>query len=172
MSHDFSSDSKVPTAAAGSGLRATQMVGRSFRFAMHARRERSAVSWSYAWQEIAGVTGADGADALIGSLGIFVQSVDTAAARRIEVLPKGCPGLCRDECLAVSVIAAAQLGACPALKACMYALIENGHVEPCIRAADAFGAALCHAGQWLPSEVVCNPLALMPHDGGRMRFDA
>jgi len=63
---------------------------------MHARRERSAVSWSM----LAGNRRrerADGADALIGSLGIFVQSVDMAAARRIEVLPKGCSGLCRND---------------------------------------------------------------------------
>lgn len=148
------------------------MVGRSFRCGMLARREKSALSWSYAWQEIAGVTGPGKADELVVALGAFVESVDAAAARRIEVLPKGCPGLCRDECLAVSIIAASQLGACPALRACVFALIDSANVEPCIRSAGAFGAALSEAGQSLPADVVCNALALMPAVAGRIRADA
>lgn len=155
-----------------SKLRVAHMVGRSFRSGMLARREKSALSWSFAWQEIAGITGPDSADQLIVALGAFVASVDTASARRIEVLPQGCPGLCRDECLAVSIIAASQLGACPALKACLFALIDSGNVEPCIQSAGKFGAALSDAGQTLPPDVVCNALALMPADAGRMHADA
>ncbi len=158
--------------APGGGLRAAQMVGRSFRCGMLAQRENPAISWSYAWQEIAGVTGAGHADRIFVALGAFVNSVESAAARRIEVLPKGCPGLCRDECLVVSIIAASQLGACPALKACVFALIDSGNVEPCIQSAGLFSAALSDAGQTLPPDVVCNALALMPGSAGRMRADA
>ena len=127
-------------------FRVAQMVGRSFRCGMLARREASGLSWSYAWQEIAGVAGAAQADGLIAALGTFVDTVDGTATRRIEVLPKGCPGLCRDECLAVSIVAASQLGACPALKACVFALIDRGDVDGCIRAAAVFSGALRAAG--------------------------
>ncbi len=146
-------------------MRVAQMVGRSFRCGMLAR-QGDAVSWSFAWQELAGVAGPDRADGLIASLGLFVDSVDAAAARRVEVLPKGCPGLCRDECLAVSIIAASQLGACPALRACAFALIACSNVEPCIRSAGNFSAALREAGQILSPDVVCNALALMPGGSG------
>ncbi len=153
-------------------FRVAQMVGRSFRCGMLARREASGLSWSYAWQEIAGVAGASQADDLVMALEKFVESVDRAAARHIEVLPKGCPGLCRDECLAVSVIAASQLGACPALKSCVYALIDCGNVETCIQTATSFSAALRHAGQTLPRDAICNALALMPAQSGRTHHNA
>lgn len=143
-------------------MRVAQMVGRSFRCGMHARREATAASWSYAWQEMANIAGADHADKLIVALGAFVESVDAAAARRIEVLPKSCPGLCRDECLAVSAIAASQLGECPAMKACLFALIDSAQLEGTIRSAVSFSAALRDAGQDLPPDAVCNALALMP----------
>lgn len=155
-----------------SGVRVAEMVGRSFRCGILARRERSAVGWSYAWQELAGVAGPDRADGLIGELSRFVESVDAAAVRRIEVLPKGCPGLCRDECLAVSIVAASQLGACPALKACVFALIESANVESCIRSAGRFSDALREAGQTLPTDFVCNALALMPVGAPWMHCDA
>lgn len=165
-------DSHTRNATPAGNLRVAQMVGRSFRCGMLARLENPAIAWSYAWQEIAGVTGAGHADRIFVALGAFVDSVEAAAARRIEVLPKGCPGLCRDECLAVSIIAASQLGACPALKACVFALIDSGNVEPCIQSAGLFSAALSEAGQTLPPDVVCNALALMPGPSGRMRADA
>jgi hypothetical protein len=155
-----------------SHMRIAQMVGRSFRCGMLARREQDGVGWSYAWQEIAGVAGDGHADGLVTALGIFVESIDRAAVRRIEVLPKGCPGLCRDECLAVSIVAASQLGACPALKACVFALVDSVHVDPCIRSAAVFGDALRDAGQILSHDVVCNALAMMPPTVGRIRPDA
>ncbi len=153
-------------------FRVAQMVGRSFRCGMLARREASGLSWSYAWQELAGIAGPTSADDLVTALGHFVECVDRAATRRIEVLPKGCPGLCRDECLAVSIIAAAQLGSCPALKACVYALIHGGNVEACIAAAGTFSTALQDAGQSLPPDVVCNALALMPGEPGQAHYHA
>jgi hypothetical protein len=135
-------------------------------------RRGPAIGWSYAWQEIAGVTGPSQADRLVSVLGPFVESVDASAVRRIEVLPKACPGLCRDECLAVSIVAATQLGACPALKACVFALIESANVEPCIRSARTFSDALRDTGHVLPSEFVCNALTLMPAGQPWMRCDA
>jgi hypothetical protein len=155
-----------------SDMRIAQMVGRSFRCGMLARRERDGLAWSFAWQELAGVAGDGHADGLVNALGIFVESIDRAAVRRIEVLPKGCPGLCRDECLAVSIVAASQLGVCPALKACVFALVDSVHVDPCIRSAAVFGEALRDAGQMLSHDVVCNALAMMPVSAGRTRPDA
>jgi hypothetical protein len=154
------------------GARVAQMVGRSFRYGILARREMSAAGWSYAWQEMAGLAGPDEADRLLSVLGQFVDCVESSAARRIEVLPKACPGLCRDECLAVSVVAASQTGACPALKACVFALIESANVEPCIRSAGTFSNALRDAGHTLPPDFICNALALMPTGQHWMRCDA
>ncbi len=73
---------------ARTGVRVAQMIGRSFRCGILARRELPAIGWSYAWQEIAGVTGPSQADRLVSVLGPFVESVDASAVRRIEVLPR------------------------------------------------------------------------------------
>jgi hypothetical protein len=154
------------------GARVAQMVGRSFRYGILARREMRDLGWSFAWQEIAGVTGPDEADRLLSVLGQFVGCVEASAARRIEVLPKACPGLCRDECLAVSVVAASQTGACPALRACVFALIDCANVDPCIRSAGTFSHALREAGHTLPPDFICNALALMPSGQPWMRCDA
>lgn len=164
---DHSHGSGAPPWAPRSDLRIAQMVGRSFRCGMLARKGGNAASWSFAWQEFAGLTGSQSADLLVGRLATFVEKVDSSAARPIEVLPAGCPGLCRDECLAVSIIAASQLGACPALKACAFALLQSCEVEPCIRSAGAFSEGLRQAGQMLSADLVCNALALMPASSGR-----
>jgi hypothetical protein len=155
-----------------SDMRIAHMVGRSFRCGIHARRTGTAAAWSFAWQEIAGLAGSVSADDLVDRLASFVETVDATAVRPIVVLPAGCPGLCRDECLAVSIIAASQLGACPALKACAFALLESSEVEPCMRSADAFSRALRDAGQMLSTDLVCNAVALLPHAASRASLNA
>lgn len=160
-------DAGAPSWAPRPDLRVAQLVGRSFRSGMHARQSGDGAAWSFAWQEFARVTHPEGADLLVDCLATFVEKVEISAARPIQVLPKGCPGLCRDECLAVSIVAASQLGACPALKACAFALLENSEVEPCIRSAEAFSAELRQAGQVLSPDLVCNALTLMPASSGR-----
>ncbi len=153
-------------------LRAAQVIGRSFRCAMHAHQSGDGAAWAYAWQEFASVGEARDADTLVTHLDCFAQTVASTSARRIEVLPKGCPGLCRDECLAVSIITASQLGACPALKACAFALLDSSNVAPCLSAATSFGEALRACGHELSADLICNALAFMPRSGHQAAHDA
>jgi hypothetical protein len=42
-----------------------------------------------------------------------VRTIKNKARREIEVFPMGCKGFCRDECIAISMVAACQHDACP-----------------------------------------------------------
>lgn len=58
-------------------------------------------------------------------------AIECTAVRPLVVLPLTCEGLSRDECLAVSLVAAAQHQHCPALRACAAALLgtaDDGRV--------------------------------------------
>jgi hypothetical protein len=153
-------------AAEGSHLitprRPETTVGRSFRCGVHAVRTKDQANWARAWQELADASGASEADGLVARLAAFVEALEQTSARRIAVLPAGCPGLCRDECLAVSLVAAAQTGACPALRACAFALLETSCLERPLLAASEFADGLACAGVRLSEQSVANAAGLVP----------
>ena len=74
--------------------------------------------------------------------------------RDIELLPPKCPSFCRDECLAVSLIAASQHDACPALQACAYALMGANEIEPVLKTARDFARTLESANIILGQDLV------------------
>jgi hypothetical protein len=63
--------------------------------------------------------------------------------RGLEVFPEASLGFCRDECLAVAMIAACQHHICPAMRACAFALIESSSsVDRVIDTAQEFAEEL------------------------------
>ena len=67
----------------------------------------------------------------------------------IEVSPSGCRRFCRDECLAISMVAACQHSSCPAFRACAVALLGSNEIEEAIDCADGFARRLKEANQML-----------------------
>lgn len=67
--------------------------------------------WEVGWTFCAGEIGPRDARRLIGDIFGFVREVRSAAGRRIEMMPRGCQMLSRDECLLLAAVAAAQNGA-------------------------------------------------------------
>lgn len=145
----------------GSARQPERLVGRCFRLGMATLATGDVLPMELAWQELADAAGADAADPLACDLSCFIEAVGASAARRIETLPAGCPGFCRDECLAISIIAASQHGACPALKACAFALLASSRVETVLTRAEHFARRLKGAGQRLACNSVCNAAALV-----------
>jgi hypothetical protein len=94
--------------------------------------------------------------------------VKNVSCRRIQVYPLACAGLCRDECIAVSLIAAAQHGQCPALRACAYALTESNDIDAMLGDADQFARVLKDARQILTPGRICNVTGI-PIEPGRAR---
>jgi hypothetical protein len=139
--------------------RPERLVGFGFRRALKAIETGDQMPWEFAWQEFANATDPDRATQLVARLSVWARAVRRCSGRRIETLPSSCPGFCRDECLAISMIAASQHQVCPALRACAFALMGASEISPALEASDAFGAALTRSGQILSPLSVCNALA-------------
>lgn len=155
----------LPPAAAR--VDAERLAGHCFRRAMIGLEHGDPAGMVFVWQLLASAAGGERADGLAAGVGRFARAVSQSAARRIEVLPAGCPGLCRDECLAVSIIAACQHDQCPALKACVFALIASSHVEPVVAAARPLAEGLAAARLALSPSAICNA-AVIPAPASRL----
>ncbi|MEO0792004.1 MAG: hypothetical protein AAFY27_05605 [Pseudomonadota bacterium] len=80
----------------------------------------------------------------------WVRAIDGAAVRPIELAPLTCHELCEDECLAVSLVAAAQVDTCPAMRACAITLLGHPDVEPVVQTTAQFASVLASANCRLP----------------------
>jgi hypothetical protein len=158
-------DGAVPRCEPGI-VRAERIVGFGFRRGMCALEQRDALGWELCWQDFANVAGPESATSLVAGLSQWVRAVRRCAGRRIETFPAGCPGFCRDECLAISMIAASQQNACPALRACAFALLGSNDLDEPLRTARGFAEGLAGAGQLLSQQSVCDSLSFLPAAGG------
>ncbi len=140
-----------------------QGVGLAFRSTVNALRYGRIEAWSLAWQELANISDPIEADILLERMADFVKNVESSAARPVTVFPQGCPGLCRDECLAVSMVAAAQEGACPALRACAFALLSCSQIDRTVASLTSMAETLAQTGAIIAPRFICNAAALLPH---------
>jgi hypothetical protein len=121
-----------------------QIVALGFRYWVLGRREGRIEPWQDAWGLYAKSFGLCGARRAVGSLSTFVTTVCRSSIRSIDVAPAACPSFCRDECLAVAMIAACQTDRCPAMRACAFALIESSLIDKVVENAQAFATTLTH----------------------------
>ena len=135
----------------GQSKRAERLVGVSFRHTYSGLNSGDKLAKAFAHHEICDAAGPAVAEHLLDGICRFADAVHRSAGRKIQTLPPGCPGFCRDECLAISIIAACQHGACPALRACAFALLESNVIDPTIEEATQFARDLTAAGQHCPS---------------------
>jgi hypothetical protein len=136
-----------------------RLVALGFRWWMRGRAEGDIACWERAWSLYSGMLGVTGARMAVSTLSTWVGALGTCARREIEVFPTDCPGFCRDECIAVSMIAACQHGTCPALRACAFALIEQPAIDRVIGHAQAFADTMTGLEQVLsPGSIVTAPV--------------
>jgi hypothetical protein len=64
--------------------------------------------WETAWQSYCSELGTADARRLMGELQFWVRTLRSESVRAIDVFPHGCGNVCRDECMALSLIAALQ----------------------------------------------------------------
>ena len=60
-----------------------------------------------------------------------------------------CDGFCRDECVAIAMIAACQHNACPAMRACAFSLLGCSMIDEVVQGAESFAATMRGADQVL-----------------------
>lgn len=142
-----SRDSAIPAAAMFPA--AERLVGVGFRCWLQGFQTSDIGCWEVAWEEFSRAVGPRAAKPLMTELACWVRAVQDSAERRIEVYPAQCRRFCRDECLAISMVAACQHSTCPAFRACAVALLGCDEVEEAIEGADNFARCLRDAGQVL-----------------------
>jgi len=127
-----------------------QLVGVGFRCWVAGYKSGDICCWEVVWNAYARALGPRMAKEALGELAAWVRLIRETARREIQVSPQECPGFCRDECLAIGMVAASQHGVCPAMHACAVALLDSPHVEDVVEQARGFGIVMRLADQVLP----------------------
>jgi hypothetical protein len=111
-------------------------------------------AWERAWTLYSGLFGAVAARHSVGCLSRWVGRIGVTACRDLEVFPESCRSFCRDECIAVSLIAACQHHTMPAARASAFALVESPSVDEVVVEASAFAQSLAMLEHWLAPESI------------------
>lgn len=152
-------DTMVAPAAVGMLPEAERLVALGFRYWMLGRATGDIACWERAWTLYSGMLGVIGARPAIDTLACFTRAIGCASRRPIEVGPVACSAICRDECVAISMIAACQHQTCPAMRACAFALVESAAIEPVVASAQAFADTMAGLEQVLsPASIVSAPM--------------
>ena len=130
------------------------LVGVGFRCWLAGYDTGDIACWETGWNAYSRELGPSRAKRAVTELACWVRAVRASASRKIEYYPFGCAGFCRDEYMAISLIAASQHHRCPAMRACALALTGSSLVEPVIDAANSFADVLQEADQFLSPEAV------------------
>lgn len=160
----FQKTRNLPASAipAGAVLSAPErLVGVGFRCWLAGFQTSDIGCWEVAWHEFSQAVGARAAKPLMTELACWVRAVQDSAGRKIEVYPAQCRRFCRDECLAISMVAACQHSACPAFRACAVALLGCNEIDATIEGAEGFARSLKEADQVLSPGTVFMAAGLM-----------
>lgn len=148
---------------------ATRLVGLGFRCWLAGYESYDINCWETGWNVFATELGPERAKTVVGELSCWVREIHKSTSRQIETYPFGCKGFCRDECMAISIVAAGQHSVCPAMRACAFALIGSNAIDDVVETATSFGNTLREAGHVLSQHAICDatPSALpgMPKPG-------
>ena len=141
-----------------------RLVGVGFRSWLAGYQTGDIACWEVAWTCYDKWLGSKAAKTAVSELACWVRAVNEASQRDITIFPSGCAMFCADECLAISLIAAGQQGACPAMQACALALIGCAATDEVVKSSRCFAAVLADLDQKLSPPIFTRPPSLL-HDG-------
>lgn len=121
---------------------AERVVALGFRYWMIGLGTGDIGAWERAWCLYSGLFGAAGARHAMGRLERWVDAVGASARRDVEVFPECCRSFCRDECIAVSLIAACQHDACAPARSSALVLLATPSIDDVVSQARAFAEAM------------------------------
>ena len=127
-----------------------RLVGLGFRFWLTGLRTGDISCWERAWLAYASVLGAATAKGAVGDLSCCVRSISRHTQRDLKTGRVDGDRFCRDECIAIDMIAACQHNACPAMRACAFALLGCSMIDAVVEGAESFAATMRSADQVLP----------------------
>lgn len=138
---------------------AERLIGLGFRHWVAGYKSGDIDRWEQTWQLYSKALGTNAARTAVSELSAWVRAVSAAARREIEVRNSDCDGFCRDESLALSMIAACQHNTCPAMRACAFALIESSLIDEVVHHAESFALTMRGLDQVLPAGLIVNAAA-------------
>lgn len=148
------------TSAMSSGER---LVGFGFRGWVGGLRDCDLGRLQTVFDDYRETLGTGGAERVLDKLAAWVRVINRTAARPIDVRPMTCARFCRDECMAVAIVAAAQHETCPAMRACAFTLLGTSEVNDMLGCAEAFAGTLRREGVRLaPAETAAAPETFVP----------
>lgn len=128
---------------------AERLVGLGFRYWLSGLRTGDISCWEKAWCAYSGALGAGKAKRVVTDLSCWVRAISRHAQRDLETSLVDCDRFCRDECVAIAMIAACQHNACPAMRACAFALLGCSQIDEVVQGAEGFAATMRRADQIL-----------------------
>jgi hypothetical protein len=128
---------------------AARLVGFGFRLWLTGFRTGDITCWERAWRAYTQVLGGAAKDA-VSDLSWWVHCISRHSQRDLLIAAVDCDRFCRDECLAIDMIAACQHHACPAMRACAFALLGCSMIDAVVEGAESFAATMREADQMLP----------------------
>lgn len=132
-----------------------RLVGVGFRCWLAGLGSGDIKCWEEAFNTFAATLGPVNAKDLLIELSKFVRAVKVNAQRHIETSPSSTASFCRDECLAIAIIAACQHGERQALARSVEALIGCDDIGDILNGAQALAARLTAANQILSADSIC-----------------
>jgi hypothetical protein len=145
------------------GSDAERLVGLGFRYWLTGFRMGDISCWERAWGTYASALGPEAAKDAVTDLSCWVRAINRHAQRHLETSSVDCDAFCRDECIAIAMIAACQHNACPAMRACAFSLLGCSLIEEVVDGAESFAATMRKANQLLPENMSdAAPLLAMP----------
>ncbi len=127
-----------------------RLVGLGFRYWLTGFRTGDISCWAKAWCAYSNALGAATAKNAVTDLSCWVRAINRHAQRDLETAAVDCERFCRDECIAIDMIAACQHNACPAMRACAFALLGCSLIDEVVEGAETFAATMRGADQVLP----------------------
>lgn len=132
------------------------LVGLGFRGWIRGADDGDLSCLQYVWTMYSNALGPPRARVAVDGLARWSTAVRLASRCKIEVEPLGVCSFCRDEGLAVSMIAACQHNTCPAMRACAFALIETGNIDEVLHHAATFALTLRCLDKVVPASWIVN----------------
>ena len=129
-----------------------RLVLTGFRCWMAGYEHGSIDCWEVAWNEYARELGSSAARQLFGDMQYWVRTIRDTTHRTITCFPYCCKCVCRDECMALSIISALQTGQRELAHLAAYHLTEAPHntlVASVAEAGQEFAAGLLATGHRL-----------------------
>ena len=140
-----------------------RIVGLGFRCSLACLRSSDAAEARRACTYLTTALCADNLPAeLVPQFAAWALAIESSAERPIAVLPIKSASFGRDECLAISLVAACQHQTCPALRACAFALLGSADLGRALAATATIAATLRGSDALLASSKSEAAAALIP----------